>query len=88
VTSARDDSVPRIEPADVETAGPEIRAVLESQRQRWGEPLINHLIYARRPTIFRGVRSMWDGIGGSGLIDEALQAMVNRFVASLNGCPF
>lgn len=64
------------------------RKVFEAQSKRWGGPLLNHLIYARRPTIFRGVRAMWTGIGASGLIDGKLQALVNRRVASLNGCEF
>ena len=31
---------------------------------------------------------MWTGIEGSGLIDGKLQALLNRRVASLNGCEF
>lgn len=64
------------------------RKVFEAQTRKWGGPLLNHLVYARRPTIFRGVRAMWTGIEGSGLIDRKLQALVNRRVASLNGCEF
>ena len=63
-------------------------ALLGTRRLRWGAPLLNHLLYARRPTIFRGVRAMWTGIGASGLIDEALAALVNRRVAAHNGCVF
>ena len=62
--------------------------VLAAQAKVWGAPLLNHLIYARRPTIFRGVRGMWTGIEASGLIDERLQALLNRRVAALNGCEF
>ena len=62
--------------------------VLASQAKLWGGPLLNHLIYARRPSIFRGVRGMWTGIDVSGLIDPRLQALVNRRVAALNGCEF
>jgi len=62
--------------------------VLQAQARTWGGPLLNHLVYARRPSIFRGVRGMWAGIATSGLIDERLQALVNRRVASLNGCAF
>jgi hypothetical protein len=65
-----------------------IQKVFEAQAKKWGAPLLNHLVYARRPSIFRGVRGMWSGIAASGLIDEALQALVNRRVASLNGCEF
>jgi hypothetical protein len=74
-----------VDPQGVDGA---IKAVFEAQTRRWGAPLLNHLLYARRPTIFRGVRAMWTGIDGSGLIDPALQALLNRRVAMLNGCVF
>ena len=74
--------------ADAEVTDPSIRAVLEAQRKKWGGPLLNHLLYARRPTIFRAVRGMWSGIDQSGLIDEKLKALINRRVAYLNGCEF
>ena len=64
------------------------KKVFEAQAKKWGAPLLNHLLYARRPTIFRGVRAMWTGIEGSGLIDARLQALLNRRVAFLNGCEF
>ena len=63
-------------------------AVLAAQRKTWGAPLFNHLLYARRPSIFRGVRGMWTGLEASGLIDARLQALLNRRVAALNGCEF
>jgi hypothetical protein len=63
-------------------------AVLEAQTKTWGAPLFNHLLYARRPSIFRGVRGMWTGLEASGLIDARLQALLNRRVAALNGCEF
>jgi hypothetical protein len=47
-------------------------AVLEAQRRRWGGPLLNHLVYARRPWMFRGVRAMWTGLDAFGLIDTGL----------------
>lgn len=65
-----------------------VKAVLEAQSKAWGAPLLNHLIYARRPSIFKGARSMWTGIEASGLIDAALQSLINRRVASHNGCVF
>jgi hypothetical protein len=64
------------------------KQVLEAQAKKWGAPLLNHLIYARRPSIFRGVRGMWTGLDASGLIDGKLQALINRRVASINGCEF
>ena len=71
----------------VEAEGP-IRATFEAQAKKWGGPLLNHLVYARRPTIFRGARAMWTGLDASGLIDGRLAALINRRVASLNHCAF
>jgi hypothetical protein len=65
-----------------------VRRVLEAQAKRWGSPLLNHLVYARCPSIFRAARGMWQGIEASGLIDARLQALVNRRVAAHNGCEF
>jgi len=62
--------------------------VLEAQRQTWGAPLLNHLLYARRPSIFRAVRAMWIGIDASGLIDPGLRSLINRRVAAINHCEF
>lgn len=78
----------RIEGIDLNQADDYTRKVFEAQTRRWGGPLLNHLVYARRPSIFRGVRGMWAGIDASGLIDGKLQALINRRVASLNGCEF
>lgn len=78
----------RIGEIDLTTADNYALKIFEAQKKKWGAPLLNHLIYARRPTIFRGVRAMWTGIAGSGLIDGKLQALVNRRVAFLNGCEF
>lgn len=79
----------RIEGVDPRRLADEYAAkVLEAQARAWGAPLLNHLTYARRPSIFRGVRGMWTGLEGSGLIDHKLVALLNRRVAALNGCEF
>ena len=78
----------RIKGVEAEAAEGFVGRVLAAQAKRWGAPLLNHLIYARRPAIFRGVRAMWNGIEASGLIDAKLQALVNRRVAAINGCEF
>ena len=65
-----------------------VENVLAAQARHWGAPLLNHLVYARRPSIFRGARGMWTGLDASGLIDDKLKALVNRRVAALNGCEF
>jgi hypothetical protein len=78
----------RVPDADIAQAESYVKQVLEAQERTWGAPLLNHLLYARRPSIFRGVRAMWAGIDSSGLIDVGLKALVNRRVAFLNGCEF
>jgi hypothetical protein len=78
----------RVDEVNSEEVDEYTRKVLQAQAKTWGAPLLNHLVYARRPSIFRGVRAMWAGIATSGLIDEGLQALINRRVASLNGCEF
>jgi len=78
----------RVPEADVDQLDRSIRAVLDAQAKKWGAPLLNHRVYARRPSIFKGVRMMWSGLEVSGLIDRRLVAMINRRVAFLNGCEF
>jgi hypothetical protein len=78
----------RIPGLDPEDADPYAQRVLAGQAKYWGAPLNNHLVYARRPTIFRGARGMWAGLQASGLIEPALHALLNRRVARLNGCEF
>ena len=78
----------RIKGVTPEEADDYARRVFEAQTRKWGVPLLNHLVYARRPTIFRGARAMWQGLDGSGLLDPALVALVNRRVAAINGCEF
>ena len=78
----------RIEGVNTEEVEPYIKRVFEAQTGKWGAPLLNHVIYARRPSIFRGARGMWTGIDASGLIDGRLKALINRRVASINGCVF
>jgi hypothetical protein len=78
----------RIPNADIDTAERYVKQVLDAQKEKWGAPLLNHLLYARRPSIFRGARAMWSGIDSSGLIPDELKALVNRRVAFLNGCEF
>jgi len=78
----------RIADANIDEADHYVRDVLEAQRKTWGAPLLNHLLYARRLPIFRGARAMWTGIESSGLIDARLRGLINRRVASINGCEF
>ena len=78
----------RIEGVDPYCAQGPIKAVFEAQIKKWGAPLLNHLLYARRPTIFRGARAMWSRLDASGLLDGKLVSLINRRVAVINGCEF
>ena len=73
---------PRLTGIDPASAQGEIAAVFQAQTERWGAPLKGYLLYARRPTIIRGVRAMWTGLDAFGLLDPGLVAMVNRRVAA------
>jgi hypothetical protein len=84
----RERTVARIEGVDPKRTERRVRVVLEAQAGKWGTPLLNHLLYARRPSILQGVRAMWAGLDASGLLDPGLVALVNRRVAALNGCVF
>ena len=58
--------MPRIDPIDPEDAEPRVKAALDAQARHWGAPLANHLIYAHRPSIFKGARGMWGALDESG----------------------
>ena len=77
--------IPGIELADADAR---TSAVLNAQSNKWGSPLINHLVYARLPAIFKAVRGMWSGLSESGLLADDLVVLVNRRVAILNNCAF
>ena len=78
----------RIEGVDPRGIDGYVKKVLEAQARTWGAPLLNHLVYARRPALFRAVRGMWSAVGADGLLDPPLVHLVNRRVAALNGCEF
>lgn len=78
----------RIPGVDPDQADGPMGAVFRTQTERWGAPLANHLLYARRPSIFRGARAMWGGLDQSGLLDPGLVALLNRRVALINHCAF
>lgn len=78
----------RVNAVDHDDVDESIKKVFDAQTKKWGAPLLNHTVYARRPTVFFGARAMWEGLDRSGLIDGALASLVNVRVASLNGCVF
>jgi hypothetical protein len=73
----------RIDGVDPEKVAGEYTAkMFAAQTKTWGAPLLNHLVYAGRPPIFRGARGMWGGLEASELIliDGKLAALLNRRV--------
>ena len=77
--------IPGVVRETVETA---IERAFQGQEKKWGDVLAPYPLYARRPTIFKSVQSMWVGLAQSGLLDHGLVSLLNRRVASLNGCVF
>jgi len=78
----------RIPNVDAKEIDPSLAEVFDRQVERWGCRLAPYQVYARRPTVFRAVIGMWEGLHASGLLDGRLAALVNRRVAALNGCVF
>lgn len=78
----------RISGVDASTVGGYTGRVLAAQARHWGAPLLNHLVYARRPDLFKAVRGMFTALNCDEALPPALVGLVNRRVASLNGCVF
>jgi len=78
----------RIKGLQANQVGERIARTFDRQVERWGAILEPYKIYARRPSIFQAVLGMWGGLEASGLLDGSLTSLVNRRVASLNGCVF
>jgi alkylhydroperoxidase family enzyme len=69
-------------------ASEEVRAIFEEQEKRYGFVSNTARVYGLRPTIYRGVQALADGIRASGLIAPELRHLVCVRAASINGCPF
>ena len=79
----------RIPPVDVETLPDDLRQMLEEQRERHGAPLHPYLFYARNPAYFRPATAMWAALQQeTKRVPVTLRALLNRRVASWNGCEF
>jgi hypothetical protein len=77
--------MPRIAAADGEVPA-DVRAICDRLAERYGSLPYNHTVLARRPSIFRAFRGMWEGLEQSGLLSARLADLVNVKVASLVGC--
>jgi alkylhydroperoxidase family enzyme len=79
----------RIPPVDVETLSGDLRETLEEQRKVHGAPLYPYLFYARNPAYFRVAKAMWATLQQeTKRVPVTLRALLNRRVASWNGCEF
>jgi len=79
----------RIPPVDVETLPEDLRDTLEEQRKLRGAPLHPYLFYARNPAYFRAAKTMFEVLQQeTKRVPGALRALLNRRVASWNGCEF
>jgi alkylhydroperoxidase family enzyme len=79
----------RIPPVEIETLADDLRDVLEEQRTRYGAPLYPYLFYARNPAYFRAAQEMWTALQQeTKRVPGALRGLLNRRVASWNGCEF
>ena len=76
----------RIKGMDAARTECRFRSVLDAQAEKWGASLSKHLLYAKRPWMFRGAGAMWAGLDASGLLDAKVVTLLNRRVAALNGC--
>jgi hypothetical protein len=80
--------MPRLPEIDPATTSGYVAAMLKAQTETFGAPLNNHLLYAYRPDFFRAARGMWSAMDKDGILGTPLVSLVNRRVASLNGCVF
>lgn len=79
----------RIPPVNVALLADDLRETLEEQRRLYGEPLYPYLFYARNPAYFRAAKLMWATLQQeTKRVPAALRALLNRRVASWNGCAF
>ena len=79
----------RILPVDIDTLPDDLREALEEQRRRHGAPLYPYLFYARNPVYFRAAQAMWAALQQeTKRVPVTLRALLNRRVASWNGCEF
>src|SRR5215468_8909919 len=76
-------------PVDVETLPDDLRETLEEQAKLRGAPLHPYLFYARNAAYFRAAKAMWAALQQETTrVPAALRALLNRRVASWNGCEF
>ena len=79
----------RIPPVDEETLPDDLRTTLEEQRTLRGAPRYPYLFDARNRAYFRAAKEMWAALQQeTKRVPGTLRALLNRRVASWNGCEF
>ncbi len=66
----------------------EVRTIIEEQKKRHGFVSNAVQVSAVRPTIYKGVQALAQGIQESGLIAQELRNLVCVRTAHINGCPY
>ena len=64
------------------------RQIFEEQKKRHGFVPNAAQVAAVRPTIYRGVQALAQGIQESGLIAQELRNLLCARTAHINGCPY
>jgi hypothetical protein len=71
-----------------EEAPAEVRSMYDANVHAFGQVLNTTGIYAYRPTIQLGVKTLGEGIQKSGLISDKLRCLINVRIASQVGCGY
>jgi hypothetical protein len=69
-------------------ANDEVQTIIEGQKKRHGFISNAVQVSAVRPTIYKGVQALAQGIQESGLIPQELRNLVCVRTAHINGCPY
>lgn len=69
-------------------ANDDVRQIFEAQKKRHGFVPNAAQVSAIRPTIYKGVQALAQGIQESGLIAQELRNLVCVRTAHINGCPY
>jgi hypothetical protein len=69
-------------------ANDDVRTIIEEQKKRHGFVSNAVQVSALRPTIYKGVQALAQGIQESGLIAQELRNLVCMRTAHINGCPY
>ena len=78
----------RIKGVTESEANDAVREIFEEQKKRHGFVSNAAQVSAVRPTIYKGVQALAQGIQESGLLTQDLRNLVCVRTAHINGCPY